>query len=273
MGIFLLLIILVPITLVMIKSTVLREVPSPPIEGTLRDVFAPVQNVCIELGRRGKELLTFPFSLFGMANRNRELTKEVAQLQGQLRKPEEYRLENERLKKLLDFRATVVSQVYGEVTTVAVIGRDPGNWFGTITLGKGSRQGIKVNMAVIVPAGLVGRIVRVSENTAQVLLITDPRSAVSALIQESRSPGLVEGLGGSIAGLRMIHIPYDTFVHPGQTVVTAGVGSFFSKGIPVGEIIDTKKDPSGLFYNATIRPYVDFDRLEEVFVIGEVKSP
>jgi len=62
-------------------------------------------------------------------------------------------------------------------------------------------------------------------------------------------------------------------VHPGQVVVTSGVGSFFPKGVPVGEIVDTKKDPSGLFYNATVRPYVDFNRLEEVFVIGEVKSP
>lgn len=257
----------------MIKSTVLKDVPSSAIEGRLRDVFAPVQNVCIELGRWGKELLTSPFSLFEVAERNRELTQKVEQLQGQLRKAEEYRLENERLKKLLDFRTTVVSDAYGRVISAAVISRDPGNWFGTITLGEGSRQGIKVNMAVIVPAGLVGRIIRVSENTAQVLLITDPRSAVSALVQETRSPGLMEGLGGSIAGLRMIHIPYDTFVHPGQTVVTAGVGSFFPKGIPVGEIIDTKKDPSGLFYNSTVRPYVDFDRLEEVFVIGEVKSP
>jgi len=255
----------------MLKGTVLREVSSPSMEGALRDACAPVQKIFMTIGNWGKGALTFPLSLLGASRHNRELTEEVSMLQGEIRKLEEYRLENERLKKMLDYQPSVVSYTYSPVTVAAVISRDPGNWFSTINLGKGSRQGIKMNMAVMVPEGLVGRVIKVSENTAQVLLITDPRSAVSGLIQQTRSPGLVEGTGGGAGGLRMINIPYDVVIHPDQVVVTAGAGSFFPKGLPIGQIKSSVRDPSGLFYIAVIRPFVDFNRLEEVYVIQKTK--
>lgn len=239
----------------------------PPLEGSLRNFISPVQKICIDLGRWGERIFAFPLSLFNMTKNNRELTKRVAELNGQVRVLEEYRLENERLKKLLDFKTSVVDKTYVEVVNAAIIGRDPDNWFGTLTLGKGSNQGIGINMVVIVPEGLVGRVIRTSENTAQVLLVTDPRSSVSGLIQQTRSPGLVEGLDGNVGELRMAHIPYDKPVSPGQVVITSGMGSFFPKGIPIGEITATQREPSGLYNNAGVRPYVDFNRLEEVIII------
>jgi len=271
-GRVVLLAIAVIIVLLMLKGTVLREVSSPSIEGALRDACAPVQKIFMAVGSWGKGALTFPLSLLAASRHNRELTEEVSNLQGEIRKLEEFRLENERLKEMLDYKSSVVSSAYSLVIVAAVISRDPDNWFDTINLGKGSRQGIRMNMTVVVPEGLVGRVIKVSENTAQVLLITDPRSAVSGLIQQTRSPGLVEGTGGGTGGLRMTHIPYDTLIRPDQVVVTAGVGSFFPKGLPIGQIKSSVRDPSGLFYIAIIRPFVDFNRLEEVCVIQRTSS-
>ncbi|MFA5383208.1 MAG: rod shape-determining protein MreC [Eubacteriales bacterium] len=271
-GRVILLAIAVIIVLLMLKGTVLRDVSSPSMEGVLRDACAPVQKIFMAVGNWGKGALTFPLSLLAASRHNRELTEKVSGLEGEVRELEEFRLENERLKEMLDYKSSVVSSTYSLMTVAAVISRDPGNWFDTINLGKGSRQGIRINMTVVVPEGLVGRVIKVSENTAQVLLITDPRSAVSGLIQQTRSPGLVEGAGGGAGGLRMINIPYDAVIRPGQVVVTAGVGSLFPKGLPVGQIKSSGRDPSGLFYTAVIRPFVDFNRLEEVCVIQRTSS-
>jgi rod shape-determining protein MreC len=271
-GRVVLLVLAVIIVLLMLKGTVLREVSSPSIEGALRDACAPIHKIFIAVGNWGKGALTFPLSLLASSRHVRELTEEVSELQGEVRKLEEFRLENERLKKMLDYQSSVVSYTYSPVTVAAVISRDPGNWFDTINLGKGSRQGIRTNMAVVVPEGLVGRVIKVSENTAQALLITDPRSAVSGLVQQTRSPGLVEGTGGGAGGLRMINIPYDTVIHPDQVIVTAGAGSFFPKGLPIGKIKSSGSDPSGLFYTAVIQPFVDFNRLEEVYVVQKTSS-
>jgi len=249
------------------KGTALKEAVMPPIEGAWRDILAPVQKVCVGVTRWAGNTLARPLALINASRQNEQLTREVAGLKARLQELEEYRLENERLKKLLDLRDKPPGNF--QVTAATVVGRDPGNWFKTITVNKGSRQGVRANMPVLAPEGLVGRVVEVSDNTAQVMLITDPRSAVSSLIQENRSPGIVEGTADPAGRLRMIHIPYDVFVRKGQTVITSGLGSLFPKGIVVGQILEAKKDPTGLFYNATIQSLVDFNRLEEVLIVTE----
>ena len=261
---FLIVTLILAVLLVM-KSTGLKEAAMPPLEGAWRDVLAPVQKVCVSVTRWLGKVLERPVALLNASRQNEQLTREVAELKARLRELEEYRLENERLKKLLGFQTSSPGNF--KVTAATVVGRDPGNWFKTITINKGSRQGVQVNMPVLVPEGLVGRVVEVSANTAQVMLVTDPRSAVSSLIQENRSPGIVEGTADPSGRLRMIHIPYDVFVRKGQTVITSGLGSLFPKGIVVGQILEVKKDPTGLFYNATIQTLVDFNRLEEVLIV------
>lgn len=265
--IFFLIIILVAI--VVMKSTGLKIDLMSPLEGALRDALAPVQKISIAMARWAGNALSSPLSLINSARRNKELSQRIDELQGRLENYEEYRLENERLKKLLDFQAATRDLKF---TAAGVIGRDPGNWFKTISVDKGSRQGIKVNMTVLLPEGLVGRVIRVSDRTAEIMLITDPRSAVSSTIQESRSPGIVEGTADSLARLRMVHIPYDAVVSNGQVIVTSGFGSLFPKGIPIGEIIEIKKDPTGLYYNAVLQPFVDFNRIEEVLIITSLSG-
>lgn len=237
----------------------------PPLEGAFRDLAAPLQRVSVGVTRWLESVFSLPFAVVQASRQNEQLTREIQELKSRLQEYEEYRLENERLKKLVDFQ--VNTRGSWQLAAAAVIGRDPGNWFCTVTIDKGSRQGIKEDMPVLVPEGLVGRVVRVGPNTAEVMLISDPRSAISALIQETRSPGIVEGTADPSGRLRMIHIPYDVFVRQGQTVVTSGLGSLFPKGIPVGRVVDAKKDPTGLFYVASIQPFIDFNRLEEVLVL------
>ena len=264
--------VLVVASLALVKYTAFGRLSVSPVEAALRDVLSPVQGLATQVGHRIKGLVSFPFDVVGMTRRNDELSERLKDVEGQLRQMEEYRQENERLKKLLNFNSTTARAMGLELKSAAVISRDPGNWFGMIRINKGSADGIRRNMTVLTPEGLVGRITSVSSATAEVLLITDPRSGVGTLIQENRTPGLVEGIATASGQVRMVHIPTGSKVTKGQTVVTSGLGSLYQKGIPVGTVVSMRRELTGLFNSATITPFVDFDRLEEVMIIVGAKS-
>lgn len=268
----LLFLLVVVFTVVVMRVTGSDRIKVSPLENALRDITAPLQRVAMEVGHRVRGVFSFPVSLVRSSKENQELTEQVARLEGQLREASEYQLENERLKKVLNFQSDIAHQAGLQVAPAAVIGRDPGNWFSTLVINKGSRHGIKSNMTVIAPEGLVGRVTAVSGNTSEVLLISDPRSGVGSIIQETRAPGLVEGMVSGSDLLRMVHIPNSIPVKQGQTILTSGLGSLFPKGIPIGEVVGTGREPSGLFLSADVKPFVDFNRLEEVMVITRVSS-
>ncbi|WP_165792175.1 rod shape-determining protein MreC [Desulfocucumis palustris] len=268
-----LLAVLVLLTLALVKYTAYGRLSVSPVEAALRDALSPVQGLATQVGHRLKGLVSFPFDVVGMTRRNHELSENLKKAEGQLRQLEEYRLENQRLQKLLDFHSNTAQAMGFELTNAAVISRDPGNWFGMLRINKGSDQGIQKNMTVLSPEGLVGRISSVSADTAEVLLITDPRSGVGALIQENRTPGLVEGVSPATGQIRMVHIPTGALVKKNQVVITAGMGSLYLKGIPVGTVSTVGRESSGLFKSATLVPFVDFDRLEEVMVITSSGAP
>ena len=98
-------------------------------------------------------------------------------------------------------------------------------------------------------------------------MITDSRSGVGALTQKDRIPGIVQGVAAATGKLEMVQIPIASTVEKGQIVVTAGLESLYLKGIPIGTITSVSREGSGLFNSATVTPFVDFGRLEEVLVI------
>ncbi|MCL6636059.1 MAG: rod shape-determining protein MreC [Peptococcaceae bacterium] len=262
------LIVLLAVTLAALRVTVPERARPAPLEARFRDVLEPLQAGLSWLGRQARHLVSFPVSMIGAAERSRALEQEVARLESEIIQLNEYRMESQRLAALLNYRQ-VMAQKYSFLPA-AVVARDPGNWFGTVTLNRGAADGVKENMTVLTPEGLVGRVVAVSSATCEVLLITDPRSGVGALIQDTRTPGIVEGTAGSSGMARMIHISNDAPVEEGQVVVTSGIGSVFPKGIPVGAIAAIRNEASGLFKSADIRPFAGLNRLEEVLIVTHV---
>lgn len=267
------LVLLLSLTLYLMRVSAFGARGEAPAGGAVRDLLAPLQQGLTWLGEGARKALSFPVSLVQASRRAEELSRRVAALEGELLSAREYRLENERLKQLLDYKSGPAAAAGLEVRAAAVIGRDPGNWFATITINRGRAHGVAENMTVLTPRGLVGRVIGAGEHSATVLLITDPRSAVGALIQETRTPGLVEGEAGGTGRLHMIHIPNDRPVQEGQVVVTSGTGSLFVKGVPIGQVTRVRRDSTGLFLEAEVKPFVDFHRLEEVLVVTGVRSP
>lgn len=263
-----LLAILVAFALTAMRITVPERARLTSLELKIKDTLAPVQGGLTWLGRKVYHLASLPAAMVNAANTNARLEREVARLQGEVIKLSEYELENQRLSNIIGYRQVVLKRY--DFITASVIGRDPGNWFGTVTLNKGSSDGVRENMTVLTPEGLVGRVIASSAATSEVLLITDPRSGVGALIQEGRFPGIVEGTAASSGLARMVHIPNGASIEDGQVVITSGVGSIFPKGIPIGTVAGIRKEPSGLFKNADIQPFAQLSKLEEVLLITKV---
>lgn len=264
-------IIFIVIIILVIKVTALNRAQQTPLEAAFKDLLAPIQTVTMHTGQKIKDNISFLGSLGSLGEENKKLKAEIKQLKSELAQVEEYKLENEQLKKMIDYRRFTADQY--QLMTAAVIGRDVGNWFGTITINRGTSDGVQRDMAVLVPEGLVGRVVAVSKRTAEVLLITDPRSGVGAVVQQSRVPGIVEGITNSAGTVRMVHLPKNEQVKKNQVVITSGIGGVYPSGLRIGKIISVKDDPGGLFKLATIEPFVNFKMLENVFIVNQVYQP
>lgn len=263
-----LLAVLLAATLAAMHFTVPERTQLVLLESRFRDALAPVQVSLTWLSGQVRHLMSFPVSMVRAGARNQFLEQEVVRLESQVVQLTEYKFESERLANLLNYKQ-VMDKNYN-LLAASVVSREPGNWFGTIRLNRGAVDGVKENMTVLTPEGLVGRVFSVSSATCEVLLITDPRSGVGSLIQNTRISGIVEGIAGSTGMVRMIHIPNNASLEIGQAVISSGLGSIFPKNIPVGQITDIRSDPSGLFNIADLCTYADLNRLEEVLIITSV---
>ena len=151
----------------------------------------------------------------------------------------------------------------------SVVTRDRGAWTDTFTISRGSADGVAPNMAVIAPRGVVGFVSDVYEHSARVQSILDPRSATGVIVQrpESRIASILKGNGNRPMEPQMVNIALNGDVLKGDTIVTSGFGGIYPKGLLLGHVKDIVTDEEGFVKHAVIDPTVDFQSLEEVFVI------
>jgi rod shape-determining protein MreC len=193
----------------------------------------------------------------------REIIEELKQERIQLM---EFREENSRLRSLLGFKRNFQKPLL----PAQVIGKDLSGWFQSVVIDRGTRDGIEEGMAVVAVQGIVGQIMESSKSFARVLLITDPNSAVAALIQRTRARGMVEGKGRQLCRLSYLHRSEE--IEPGDLVLASGLDGVYPKGVLVGTVLKVEtKDPE-LFQRVEIKPSVDFRRLEDVMVLCEKRN-
>jgi rod shape-determining protein MreC len=236
------------------------------VEEILLTVVAPVQGVFQRLTRMAESVFASVREYQLVLEENALLREQLAAsstLEAQLA---ELRKENFRLRQMLGFR----EKSEYDLIAAEVIARDASNWFQTMTINRGSFHGVEKNMAVVSSEGLVGSIYSVSHISAQVLLLTDARPAVSAFVQRSREPGevgVVESAPGFPGYLRMINLPREANIQVGDVVISSGLGGIFPKGLVIGHVLETGEDEIGILKYALLRPAASFSRLEEVFVV------
>jgi rod shape-determining protein MreC len=222
----------------------------------------PVQSLLVRIHRGALGFWANYLDWKLVRRENATLRGENEQLRVQAMQVGETREENARLRRLLVLRDRLpLATVAGEV-----IGREAGGWVRSLTVNRGRGDGIAQQTPVIVPDGLVGRVVQVHRGAAVIQLLNDPASTVGAVVQRTRTAGLVEGDAGGT--LRFKFMARDgASVAPGDLVVTSGLGTLFPKGLPVGRVVRVEDKGSALFHFAVLAPAVDFSRVEEVLLV------
>lgn len=201
------------------------------------------------------------------------LLRELAQLQhtNQLLRMQVHRLghvqrENQNLRAQLK----LPGQHSWNLKFARVIGRDPAQWWRTLQIDCGERDGLKPNMPVLTEHGLVGRVQTVSPRHAQVALIGDPACRVSVLVESTRENGILMAGPSTLHDPLLVHLnhlPAGTAAKPGDRIITSGLGSIFRKGIPIGTILEVQNAHGQLQTTAQIKLANNPARLENVWVI------
>jgi len=204
------------------------------------------------------------FALQHTSRENEDLRRENGALKLEITQLQSKAGEADRLAALLKFRQTNVDV---PMISARVIGGSADSASQTIYLDRGERDGIRKNMGVITPDGVVGKVIESYKDTAQVLLLTDKDSGVGAMLVESRLQGPVGGTGEPL--MVMKYIPNDDNVNSGERVVTSGMDRIFPRDLPVGTIAEIKSGSP--FKQLRVKPAASLERLEEVFVLLTMK--
>ncbi len=168
---------------------------------------------------------------------------------------------NVRLQKLLELKESLPPPTL----TAEIIGKDPSLWFRTLTINRGSSDGVQKGMPVVTVEGVVGQVLTSSPNYSKVLLASDPNSAIDVITQKTRVQGIVKGLGREAFALH--YVLKSAAVEKDDYVLTSGLGGVFPKGLMVGTVSGIKKSRRGMFQDIEIEPAVDFSQLEYLIII------
>jgi len=193
---------------------------------------------------------------------NADLRREVVRLRRQNAVLTEAAQENERLRTALGLKQS--SRI--EMVASEVISRAESTWFDTATIDKGSRAGIRKGWAVITPDWrLVGQILDTDAFSSRFVALTDANSAIGAMVQRSRSSGILQGQAGDY--LLLSYLPRDADVKAGDVVVSSGMGQVIPKGLVVGRVVKVVRSEVMGSAKALVRPSIRMDQIEQVFVV------
>ena len=224
-------------------------------------VVAPFQKELSAFMQSVKGVWNHYFFLVSASQENQRLKRELGQRLKELNTCNETELANTRLRHLLAFEPKIKQTMIA----AQVVGKDPSPWSKTVIVDKGTKEGVRQGAPVVVPEGIVGVVVEASGNYAKVLLLIDPNSAVDALVQKTRARGIVKGGGADYCVFDYVLRKHTISV--GDTVVSSGLDGVFPKGLRVGRISEIVRQNAGIFQKVSVTPYVDFEILEEVFII------
>jgi rod shape-determining protein MreC len=199
-------------------------------------------------------------SLVRTGRENRRLKEEVERLKLENAVSDELLAENGRLRDLLGFKKLQQPAAL----MIEIIGKESSPSSRTVTVNKGSDEGIAKDMAVITEAGVVGKVQSVLPGTSKVILLTDPGSTVAVRVQRNREEGLLEG---KLARCALKYVSYYADIQEGDLLVTSGLDGIYPKGLPVARVVSVTKLEASSFQTVIAEPIVGFSRMEEALVL------
>lgn len=275
MGIAVLIFAVVLITMTAIHLTRMGSEFPNPVGKAMGRILSPVERTIWNVGDGIKNNIRAIFSFRTVKAENEELRRQVEQLKGDNLQLKQQVLAALRYQELEEgiFKSPVLQKY--EKIGATIITRNPTAWYQTIKVNKGSDHGVKTGDPVVANIGLVGKVVSVSATTSDILLILDGEGKVGALVRDNKGKAIFGILTGTYkrderlksSGSLEMNFRQDDEVNVGDLVFTSGLGGVYPKDIPIGVVAGVKLDSNGLLKTAVIDPIVDFDSLEEVYLV------
>ena len=256
--------------IILISAQVNTRRGVPVLESVIFGTFAEVQRTTTTAVSGVQEGWENYFALQQIRQENERLRQEVAQLRIGLQQERALAQQSRTLQQVLDLRGTIGL----DTTAAAVIGSGPVAEFRTITIDKGTQDGLRRDMAVIAPAGIVGRVLMPSARASKVQLIIDRGAGAGVMIERSRVHGVISGAGATdevafrLGLISLGFVPNTADVKVGDRVVTSGIDGIYPQGFVVGEIESVEREAGE--FRIRVRPAVDFSSLETVLVVRNV---
>jgi rod shape-determining protein MreC len=237
-----------------------------------QEALAPIETGASRALKPARDFLAWVGDTFDAKDENAELKSEVAQLRQKLAAAQTAQRDARELRGLVGLQRQEGFPQGTEPVTARVIARSPTVWYSTIKVDKGSGDGVRENQPVIANGGLAGKVTNVTGGTAEVTLITDASSAVSAQVMPEGANGIVKPEVGNPNDLLLDFVQKGRRVTEGTTVVTSGftssrVESLFPRGIPIGRVTKVDLDEIALYQRVHMKPFADLRRLDFVQVL------
>ncbi len=266
-------IMLIAATVILIVSLIVGSAVSRKKAGGASDalgiVFSPVQGFFSGMGNSISGFFNYLSNMNNYEKENETLAQRVAVLEDELRKTDNLKEENQRLRKMLELKENEKDY---ETVAADVISYEMDNFSKSYTVNKGLKDGITQNCAVITSYGLVGYVSQVGRNWAKISPIVDSKVSVSATVLRVSNTAIVQGdISLMKDGLcKMTYVSKESGIEVGDHIETSGAGGIIPAGIYIGKVTQIKDDVTGVSKEAIIKPGVDFLNLNEVLIIKNV---
>ncbi|MBR5468143.1 MAG: rod shape-determining protein MreC [Firmicutes bacterium] len=241
------------------------------VDNTLGFIVTPLQKITSSTFGWFDEKIHYYQEEINLEDENEELRAKIELLEAENKRLSLYEEENKKLSQLLE-----ISQKYAhhDTTGAEITGKDPGNWYYTFTIDKGSKDGIEKDMVLINAGGLVGKITETGRSYSKAQSILDSRSSVSAMSLRTNDLGVIKGDYSLMdKGLcKMEYIDAESEIMEGDEIVTSTLSDIYPAGITIGYVKEIVTDNNGLTKYAIIQPDVDFKHLSTLLVITDKKE-
>ena len=232
----------------------------PVLEAVTFGIMSEVQRVTSSAVSGALHVWSGYIGLRHLKDENDALKREIASAQVALQEQRALADRTLGLQRLLDLRNSLNLRT----EAAEIIGGAASPDFRTVTVNKGTNNGIRADMAVLAPAGMVGRVVAPSLRAAKVQLLIDRNAAAGAIVERTRAQGIVVGAGDERLLMEYVSEVFDVFV--GDIVVTSGIDGIYPKGFVIGRVESVEKS-GGAYRRVVVKPAVNFSGLEEVLVV------
>jgi rod shape-determining protein MreC len=253
-------ILLAVVSLTLLTWKVKNRMPVAVFESVMLTITRPFQQATTWTTRHLQGLWDSYLYLVNLQQENQRLREELKWLRQENHRYLEAYLQHRRLQQLLNFR----EQMPLDAVAAEVVGRNANSWTEIIYINRGTRDKVVKGLPVVTHEGLVGQVIHAAPTLSQVMLLTDFRSGVDALVQRTRASGVVAGRGRNIAELKFLPVGAD--LQLGDRLISSGMGGVFPKGLIIGEVKEVQRNGRPT-QQVEIQPSVDFSHLEEVLVL------